>query len=140
MTKQPDQDGGIIVREEPLVWVAARDFDLDSGAPLPLALLPPGSLYRQCALDALGESGRSWTITAVSDSIAGLQAAVRAGLAVSIFPLCAVDGEVRRLTVASGLPDLPALRIVLQRKSGEVSSAVEHLAQYILSELGSISG
>lgn len=140
MTKQPDQEGGVIVREEPLVWVAARDFDLDSGSPLPLALLPAGSLYRQCALDALGQTDRSWTITAVSDSIAGLQAAVHAGLAVSIFPQCAVDGEIRRLTAASGLPDLPALRIVLQRKAGEISCAVDHLAQYILSELGNIGG
>ncbi|MCJ2068877.1 LysR substrate-binding domain-containing protein [Methylobacterium sp. J-030] len=140
MTKQPDQEGGVIVREEPLVWVAARDFDLDLRAPLPLALLPSGSLYRQCALDALEQVGRSWTITAVSDSIAGLQAAVHAGLAVSVFPLCAVDGAICRLTTASGLPDLPALRIVLQRKSSDVSSAAEHLAEYILSELGTMGG
>jgi hypothetical protein len=59
---------------------------------------------------------------------------------VSIFPLCAVDGGIRRLAAASGMPDLPALKIVLQRKSGEVSSAVEHLAQYILSEIGNITG
>ncbi|TXM94786.1 LysR substrate-binding domain-containing protein [Methylobacterium sp. WL116] len=138
MTRQPDQDSGIVVREEPLVWVAARGGDLDLRSPLPLALLPPGSIYRQCALDALGQVGRSWAITAVSDSIAGLQAAVHAGLAVSIFPLCAVNGEIRQIAAGSGLPDLPALKIVLQRKPGEAPTAAEHLAQYILSELGNI--
>jgi hypothetical protein len=51
-----------------------------------------------------------------------------------------VDGEIRRLTAANELPDLPALQIVLQRKSGEISSAADHLAQYILSELGNIGG
>ncbi len=139
MTKQPDQEGGVIVREEP-------SSGWQRGTSTSIRLTPPpgtaaaGSLYRQCALDALGQTDRSWTITAVSDSIAGLQAAVHAGLAVSIFPQCAVDGEIRRLTTSSGLPDLPALKIVLQRKAGEISCAVDHLAQYILSELGNIGG
>ncbi len=34
----------------------------------------------------------------------------------------------------------PENRVVLQRKAGEISCAVDHLAQYILSELGNIGG
>ncbi|GEP03897.1 LysR substrate-binding domain-containing protein [Methylobacterium oxalidis] len=139
MTRQPEFEGGTTVREEPLIWVAARDYPVGASGPLPLALLPAGSLYRQRALDALGHVGRSWTVTAVSDSIAGLQAAVYAGLAISIFPLCALSHHVRRLGPADGLPVLPALEIVLQRKPSEISAAAEHLAQYIVSELGNAS-
>ncbi|AWN43238.1 LysR substrate-binding domain-containing protein [Methylobacterium durans] len=135
MTRQPEFEGGTTVREEPLIWVAARDCTISASEPLPLALLPAGSLYRQRALDALGHVGRSWTVTAVSDSIAGLQAAVHAGLAVSIFPLCALSPHVRRLGRADGLPDLPALEIVLQRKPSGIAPAAEHLAQYIVAEL-----
>lgn len=135
MTRQPEFGGGTVVREEPLVWVAGREQPVPAEGPLPLALLPAGSLYRQRALDALGHVGRPWTVAAVSDSIAGLQAAVYAGLAVSIFPLCALSPSVRRLGMADGLPDLPDLEIVLQRKPGETAPAAEHLAQYVVSEL-----
>ncbi|POR41297.1 LysR substrate-binding domain-containing protein [Methylobacterium sp. V23] len=135
MTRQPDS-GGTAVRSEPLIWVAARDRPVEAKGPVPLALLPVGSIYRQHALDALGHVGRSWTITAVSDSIAGLQAAVYAGLAISVFPLCALSPHLRRLGRAEGMPDLPTLDIVLQRKTSGVSAAAEHLAQYIVAELG----
>ncbi|AWN44029.1 LysR substrate-binding domain-containing protein [Methylobacterium durans] len=135
MTQQPEFGSATVVREEPLIWVAARDYPAGVSEPLPLALLPSGSIYRQRALDALGHVGRSWTITAVSDSIAGLQAAVYAGLAVSIFPLCALNQHVRRLGRADGLPDLPAMNIVLQRSPSGIEPAAEHLAQYIEAEL-----
>lgn len=140
MTRQPDLEAGTIIRDEPLVWVASHDFDVGSYRMLPLALLPSGSLYRQHALDALGQAGRAWTITAISDSIAGLQAAVHAGLAISAFPLCAVNADIRRLDAGDGLPKLPDLTIVLQRKPGDLPSAAEHLAQYILAELRSDAG
>ena len=136
MTRQPQFDAGTTVRAEPLVWVAARDCPVDAAGPLPLALLPEGSVYRQRALDALGHVGRLWTVAAVSDSIAGLQAAVHAGLAVSVFPLCALSPQVRRLGRAEGLPDMPDLEIVLHRKPSDLAPAAEHLAQYIFKELG----
>ncbi len=136
MTRQPEFGKALTVREEPLVWVAARECHIDFHGTLPLALLPAGSIYRQHALDTLGQAGRAWTITAVSDSIAGLQAAVYAGLAISVFPSCALSPLVRRLGRPEGLPELPALDIVLQRKPSGVTSAAELLAQYIVSELG----
>ena len=136
MTRQPEFGAGLTVREEPLVWVAARDATVAAEGALPLALLPAGSVYRQRALDALGHVGRPWTVAAVSDSIAGLQAAVHAGLAVSVFPLCALSPQVRRLGRPEGLPDLPDLEIVLQRKPSGVAPAAEHLAQYVVAELG----
>lgn len=135
VTRQPEFGNGVIVREEPLIWVAARDIPVETRPVLPLALLPAGSIYRQHALESLGAVGRAWTISAVSDSIAGLQAAVYAGLALSIFPLCALSHHVRRLGKAEGLPDLPALEIMLQRKPSGIVTAAEHLAEYIVREL-----
>ncbi|WP_245411907.1 LysR substrate-binding domain-containing protein [Methylocella silvestris] len=138
MTRQPDFGGGVTIREEPLIWVAARDYVAGIDEPLPLALLPTGSIYRQRALDALGQTGRPWRIAAVCDSIAGLQAAVYAGFAVSIFPLCALTPDVRQLGSKEGLPALPGMEIVLKRKPSGVESAAEHLAQYICKELNNL--
>lgn len=134
MTRQPDFDGDEVVRQEPLIWVAATDIPVETRPTLPLAVMPAGSIYRQHALDALGKAGRPWTVAAVCDSIAGLQAAVYAGLAVSVFPLCALTPALRRLGPADGLPPLPSLDVVMQRGAGG-NIAVDQLAEFIVAEL-----
>ncbi len=99
-------------------------------------MLPQGSVYRHHALEALGAVGKQWSIRSVSDSIAGLQAAVFAGLAVSVFPRCAIVPNVRCLGEADGMPKLPAIELVMHRKSQPISNAGEQLAQHIIRELG----
>jgi hypothetical protein len=42
---------------------------------------------------------------------------------------------VRRLGKNEGLPNLPALEIMLQRKPSAVAPAVDRLAEYIVTEL-----
>ena len=138
MTRQPEFGGAATIREEPLIWVAASDFVLRGDGPLPLALMPVGSIYRQHALNALNLAGRSWTISAVSDGIAGLQAAVFAGLAISIFPLCAFAPGLRSIGETEGLPRLQPSEIVLKRKPSGLSPAAEHLALYIEEKLRDI--
>lgn len=136
MTNQPEFRRGELVRREPLVWVAGIGSSPELRKPLPLAVLPQGSVYRHLALEALGSAGKQWSIRSVCDSIAGLQAAVFAGLAVSVFPRCAIVPKVRSLGEADGLPKLPPIDLVMHRKSHGVSDAAEQLAQYITRELG----
>lgn len=136
MTNQPEFRSGEIVRREPLVWVASTGSEPELRKPLPLAVLPQGSVYRHHALEALGTAGLQWSVRSVCDSIAGLQAAVLAGLAVSVFPRCAVVPGVRCLDERDGLPRLVPIELVLFRKKQGVSDAAEQLAQYIAGELG----
>ena len=138
MTNQPEFRKGELVRSEPLVWVAGTVGSPELRKPLPLAVLPQGSVYRQIALEALGSAGLQWSIRSVCDSIAGLQAAVFAGLAVSVFPHCAIGAgtNVRCLDEAQGMPKLPPIELVMHRRASGISEAAEHLAQYISRELG----
>ncbi|HEX2656506.1 MAG TPA: LysR substrate-binding domain-containing protein, partial [Xanthobacteraceae bacterium] len=136
MTNQPEFRRGELVRQEPLVWVAGLDSSPELRKPLPLAVLPQGSVYRHLALEALGLAGRQWSIRSVCDGIAGLQAAVFAGLAVSVFPGCAVVPKVRCLDEADGMPKLGSVDLVMHRKSHGISEAAEQLAQYITRKLG----
>jgi DNA-binding transcriptional LysR family regulator len=136
MTNQPEFRRGELVRREPLVWVAGLDASPELRRPLPLAVLPKGSVYRNYALEALGHTNLSWSIRSVCDSIAGLQAAVFAGLAVSVFPRCALDARLRCLSANDGLPNLPGVELVMQRKSDGLSEAAEQLARFIVSALG----
>lgn len=135
MTSQPDFKPGEIIRKEPIVWVAGSRGEPERTRPLPLAVLPQGSVYRQRALEALGAMGRTWSIRSVCDSIAGLQAAVFAGLAVSVFPSCALVPSIRKLGRGDDLPFLPPVDLVMHRRPGGVSEAAEHLAQYVAREL-----
>ena len=67
MTNQPEFRRGELVRREPLVWVAAVGSSPESRKPLPLAVLPQGSVYRHHALEALGAAGQQWSIRSVCD-------------------------------------------------------------------------
>lgn len=138
MTNQPDFRRGELVRREGLVWVAGVGSAPELRKPIPLAVLPQGSVYRHQALEALGAAGRQWSIRSVCDSIAGLQAAVFAGLAVSVFPRCAIVPNLRCLDEADGLPKLPPIELVMHRKPQGISEAAEQLAQHILRELGDV--
>lgn len=138
-TLQPDLKTGTVVRREPLTWVAGLNDRPEAEEVVPLAVLPPGSVYRQRALEALGRAGRRWTITSFSESLAGLQAAVFAGLAVSVFPRCAVQPGMRCPGPRDGLPDLPAIELVLHRRPMALSAAAEHLGDFVERELAQVA-
>lgn len=138
LTRQPDMKTGEVVRREPLAWVSSANASPEDEVVLPLAVLPQGSVYRKCALDALGRQKRRWTIASISDSIAGLQAAVYAGLAVTVLPRCAVSPAMRTLGVAEGMPALPVIDLVMVSRRKRLSPAGEHLARYIAERLGGV--
>lgn len=51
VTRMNDFTGGIVVRQEQLVWLVGDNAaDILSKNPLPLALLPPGNIYRDHAI------------------------------------------------------------------------------------------
>ena len=57
---------------------------------MPLAVFSQGCLYRNRAVHALETAGRAWHIAYTSPNFAGIQAAVSAGLGVSILPDTAI--------------------------------------------------
>ena len=138
MTNQPEFRHGELIRHEPVVWAASPSGTQELRRPIPLAVLPQGSVYRQLAIDALNAHKLPWVIRSICDSFAGLQAAVLAGLAVSAFPRCTITPNVRVLNKADGLPELPSIEMVLHRKEQGISEAAEQLARYIARELGNI--
>src|SRR6185503_3426777 len=72
------------VGDLPLAWIAGTGFVRRSARPLPLVVLGPQCAFRQRALQVLEEAGIPWRIAAVSPSLAGLWAAARAGLGVTV--------------------------------------------------------
>lgn len=102
---------GEVLATEQLVW--AGDISTLKGVtdPIPLALFPDGCVYRRAATEALAQAERSWDVVCTSPSLAGLQAAVDAGIAIT--PM--VDKFIDDMQVVGRhvLPDLPKVELAL---------------------------
>ncbi|MBR0654583.1 LysR substrate-binding domain-containing protein [Plastoroseomonas arctica] len=132
--------GGVRVWREPLVW-AARDASVfeaggfDSGNPaLPLVVSPHPCVYRRRAMRALDEAGRPWRVAYTSTSLAGAQAAVRAGLGVTVLPKGMVPAGLAALDATHGAPRLPDTEIALLRAAA-ASVPAQRLGDHIVGAL-----
>ncbi len=72
------------VVREPMEWMCASGGLVVGGDELPLALLDPPCGFRSAAIAALEGAGRPYRIAATSSSLAGLRAAVRGGIAITL--------------------------------------------------------
>ena len=108
--------------------------------PVPLALLPPGNIYRDHAIDKLEGIGRNWKIACISASAVGLQAAAIAGMAVTVLGRSALIPGLRELGSNEGFPQLPPVDLLLYRAAGRNLAAIDALYNYLESYLGSDSG
>ena len=117
----------------PMRWLAAKDgLAVPYGRDLPIAVLDPPCSFRQAALNALEAHERSYRIAASSQSLAGISAAVRAGVAVTVRTKRWVGKDISTAPNALNLPPLPnavfSIR-VRQAASGETDRLAELLAE-----------
>jgi DNA-binding transcriptional LysR family regulator len=104
---------GVRVWREPLVWAASPRFDPVAAGALPLVVSPSPCVYRARAVSALNRAGRPWRIAYTCGSLAGSQAAVRAGLGVTVLPRDMVPGDLAAIDSPHELPDLHDTEIAL---------------------------
>lgn len=125
----------VILRREPLVWVAADRHGIAARDPLPLALFHPGCAFRRAALEALARAGRRYRIAYTSVSLAGVVAAVRSGFAVGVMLRASLPPGLEVLGAAEGLPELPSMAIALLRAEGRANPVAEALARHLAATL-----
>jgi DNA-binding transcriptional LysR family regulator len=135
VTRMRGFSGGQVVRQEPLVWIMGEGFDLHRHNPVPLALLPPGNIYRDHAIEGLERAGRKWRIACVSESMGGLQAAVFSGMAITVLGRSAVVPGMRQIGIAEYFPPLPKVDLLLYRAPGPATPAAMALHEYLAHNL-----
>ena len=136
LTTQPSGSReGETLRCERTRWAFSARHVLPEDDVLPLALLPPGNLFREWALRALDEAGRRWRILFTSTSIAAVEAAAAAGIAVAVVKQGTAGAGLRLLDSDDGLPDLPSSEIVLHRAPDKPSPAAQTLAGFLVRAL-----
>ncbi len=128
---------GVRVWRENLVWAcaASRAHLLGEGArELPLVVSPHPCVYRKRAMRALDQAGRRWRVAYTSTSLAGAQAAVRAGLGVTVLPKDMVPDDFAVLDARTGAPDLSDTEVALMRAAA-LPPPAERLAHHIVHSL-----
>jgi DNA-binding transcriptional LysR family regulator len=132
---QQNAGRGALVRRDAVHWYTSTKHQQHLRKPLPLVLLPEGSLFREWAIEALNRARRPWHIAQCS--AAGLvEPAVSAGLGIGVFK----DGTVttpdlRVLTTEDGFPPLPAVDVTIETASEYCSPAARKLEEFILDHL-----
>lgn len=131
VTRMNDFTGGQVVRQEQLIWMAGEQSTAHNETPIPLALLPPGNIYRDHAIERLEASRLRWRIACISDSVGGLQAAAFAGMAVTVLGRSALVRNMREIGTTEGLPALPKVDLLLYKSSSATSKAASALHDYL---------
>ena len=93
-------------------------------------MFPQGCLYRNRAIHGLEAAGRAWHIAYTSPNFAGIQAAISAGLGVSILPDTSVLADHRVLQHQDGLPSVSDTELALV-VGPEASPATRRLADLL---------
>ena len=101
-----------IIRREALAWIAKSPAALAID-PLPLALSDPDGVDHIAARRGLEAQGRSYRLAYASGSLTGLLAVVRSGQALAVIARSAIPPDLQILGTEFGLPDLPALGIII---------------------------
>ncbi|WP_336855614.1 LysR family transcriptional regulator [Sinomonas albida] len=123
---------GTVVRHDVFSWVGVEQTVLEPGQPVPLVVYPAPSLSRTLAIEALEASGRTWKVTCSTKQIAGVLAAVRAGLGVGVMPTTLVPEDLSIITRRFDLPPVGDVDFTLIRNPLANSAAVDALTDAIM--------
>lgn len=127
-----NESDGIVLREEPVVFVTSDRHLAHEQSPVPLALFLNDCKFHRWALDALDDAAKPYRIAYTSPSISALAAAVDAGLAVASIARSSVVPGMRILGPADGFPTMPEFRIALVQAEKQRSVASARLADHIV--------
>ncbi|GAA3428694.1 LysR family transcriptional regulator [Streptosporangium sandarakinum] len=106
----------------PLVWAVGQGVATDAD-PLPVVLFSNTCAWRTSVLETMEGSGRRWRVAFESNSLAGVLAALRAGLGVAAL-LPANLEPAMACHDAAALPALPDVELGLARHPGTEGDAL----------------
>jgi len=119
-----------------LTWIVAEHGGPLDERPLPLALFHSGCPYRRNALLSLEDAGISYRIAYSSPSMAGVLAAVQAGLAVAPATEAFKAPGCRRAAERDGIPPIAPVAVGLHLSPGQGNEAAATFHAFLAGELG----
>jgi len=136
-----DRPRGIELGDLPMAWIAPRGKWLPGGV-LPLVLFEAPCVFRTAALAALDRAGIPWHVAFTSQSLAGIWAAVDAGLGVTVRTPVGVPRALRVVdpvaAPAAGLPALPSTTLWLLDALDPASPLVAELRTLLVRSISAV--
>lgn len=125
---------GVPIWTEILAWTGANPgaARADRNAPLPLAMLPPGCMFRDRALATLARANIAHEIVYTSASLLGVIAAAEAGFAITVLGRSTLTPKLREV---AGLPSLGTAEMAIFGDAEGRSALVEPLVGFIRESL-----
>ena len=120
-------DNTEVLLREKTCWVTSKNHKAHEQNPLPVALFDRDCWWRDRALESLHASGKAFQTVFSSESVTGISAAVRAGVAVGMLGENSLRDDFRVLTAKDGFAPVPDSILVLESRKGlddAVSSAM----------------
>lgn len=126
---------GVEIWTEPLVWVGKEGmiYKKNLETPLPLVLAPEPCVYRSRAIVALEQHGIRSRIVYSSASYAGIIAAVRANMGVTVLPITMIPPKL--VKIDNVFPSLPDIHVSLVKQNNKTGPAIDSLIEFLLSRL-----
>lgn len=109
----------------------SRHHDLLQRDTLPVALFDRDCWWRDAALKAMRETGRVFRIVYSSQSVAGVSAAIEAGVAVGLLGETSLNSKLTRLGEEYGFGNMPTSRLVIGTRRGADNAQVQAMKSAI---------
>ncbi|WP_029064393.1 LysR substrate-binding domain-containing protein [Labrenzia sp. DG1229] len=102
-----------VVFEDTTHWVSSKHRNLLETDPLPVALFDRACWWRDAAIKSLSASDKAFRVAYSSQSVAGVKAAVEAGVAVGLLGRSSIDGSMTILDEVHGFTPTPSSKLVV---------------------------
>jgi DNA-binding transcriptional LysR family regulator len=130
--RRDGETAGRPIWTETVIWVAAPGWAAPAGRPLPLAMLPPGCMFRDRALAALARAALAFEVVYVSASLLGVAAAAQAGFALTVLGR---SGLPPGLEPVADLPGLGTAEMCVFGDAAGQSALAEPLMRFLRESL-----
>ncbi len=130
--RHPNSNGGTVIGQEALCWVAAKDFAPSDSDVIPLAVNPDGCVYRATAIAALNRAGRRWRIAFTSANPTSTNIAVQTGLGVAVKTERALPEGCRVLGPEDGMPTLGSVVVEMHSVAPVLTEPVRMVRDLLL--------
>ena len=121
----------VVLRTSPVTWIAGARYHHQSGAPVPLVLIEGACPFRNMAIKALSEADIPWRIAFQTSTLAGIRAALRAGMGITPRTVEILAPDLKVLDPDAGLPALPSISYRLNARHGKLSESALDIRRLI---------
>ncbi len=121
----------VVLRTSPVVWLAGARFHYQQNLALPLVLIDSACPFRGMALEALAQKERNWRPTFQTSTLAGIRAALRAGLGITPRTIEMLTSDMKVVDHELGLPPLPSISYRLYSRVNDCSESAQKFSALI---------